>query len=194
MLDKKLLEEFYLIKNRSMQEIADTLKCSLHKVAYWINKHEIKSRTISDAVYIKNNPDGDPFIVNLPSNIEDAKLFGLGLGLYWGEGTKADKGSVRLGNTDPKLIKKFIEFLEKFFRIKKGNLKFGLQLFTDIEVVRALNFWIKELNVNRAQFYKVTVTKSRSRGTYRKRGEYGVLTAYFHNKKLRDIIVKMLPM
>jgi hypothetical protein len=38
-------------------------------------------------------------------------LFGMGLGLYWGEGTKRGKGGMRITNTDAKMIKKFIEFL-----------------------------------------------------------------------------------
>lgn len=194
MLLKEKLFDLYTKKKRSMQEIADIFGCSLHKVSYWMNKHDIKIRTISNAVYLKNNPEGDPFKIKIPRNIEEAKLFGLGLGLYWGEGTKADKSSVRLGNTDPKLIKKFIEFLDKGFSVKKEDLKFGLQLFSDMDQNKALDFWLKWLNINLSQFYKVTVTKSRSLGTYRKKSQYGVVTVYYHNKRLRDIIVNMLPM
>lgn len=194
MLSKNKLVDLYLKKGKSMQEIASILGCSLHKVSYWMNKHEIKSRTISDAVYLKNNPAGDPFKIKTPNNLREAELFGMGLGLYWGEGTKADKVSVRLGNTDPKLIKKFIEFLVKFFEIKKEDLRFSLQLFSDIPQREAMDFWKKWLNINPSQFYKVTITKSRSAGTYKKKSPYGVIIVYYHNKRLRDIIVNMLPM
>src|SRR3989344_2914295 len=98
-----------------MQEIADFLNCSLHKVAYWMEKHQVKTRSRSDATYLKRNPNGDPFKFRQPKNLGEAWLFGLGIGLYWGEGTKANQGSVRLGNTDPELIKKFIQFLVTFF-------------------------------------------------------------------------------
>lgn len=117
----------------------------------------------------------------------------MGLGLYWGEGTKAAKNSIRLGNTDPRLIFRFIEFLVSFFAISKTDLRFGLQIFTDINPRTALDFWVKELKINRKQFYKITVTKSRSLGTYRQKSQFGVLTVYYLNKKARDILVGSLP-
>src|SRR3989338_5997361 len=145
MLEKDKIFELYHKKGKSMQEIADILGCSLHKVAYWMEKHEIKSRSRSDATYLKRNPDGDPFKLIPPKNLKDSELFGLGLGLYWGEGTKASKDSIRLGNTDPFLIKKFMDFLIRFFSIEKNDMHFGLQIFTDINSSKAMDFWIKKL-------------------------------------------------
>ena len=194
MLDKDRIFGLYHKKGKSMQEIADILGCSLHKVAYWMEKHEIKSRSRSDATYLKRNPDGDPFKLIPPKNLKDSELFGLGLGLYWGEGTKASKDSIRLGNTDPFLIKKFMDFLIRFFSIEKNDMHFGLQIFTDINSSKAMDFWIKKLKIKRSQFYKPIVTKSGSIGTYRKKSEFGVLTVMYHNKKLRNLLVSMLPM
>ena len=177
-----------------MQDIATALDCSLHKVKYWIDKHNIKTRNISEAIYLMNNPDGDPFEFKKPKNIEEAKLFGLGLGLYWGEGTKANKNSVRLGNTDYKLIEKFMDFMIKFFNLERKDFKFGLQIFTDIKIKEAMDFWTKKLNIDSSQFSKPIVTISGSIGTYRKKSLYGVLTVMYHNKKLRDLLIQKLPM
>jgi len=192
-MDKKILFDLYVNKRKSMQEIAEIFSCSLNKIKYWMDKYKIKTRSISEAVYIKNNPNGDPFIFNKPITLEQAKLLGLGIGLYWGEGTKADKGSVRLGNTDPELIKNFILFLKNIFGIRKKDLRFGLQLFTDIDKNSAMDFWVKKIKIKPSQFYKIIITKSQSLGTYRRKSEYGVLTVYYHNKKLRDLIVSLLP-
>lgn len=194
MIDEYLLRDLYLQKGFSVKDIAIKLKCSVHKVTYWMLKAGIEPRSISEAIYLMNNRNGDPFKFASPETLEDAELLGFGLGLYWGEGTKADKVSVRLGNTDPELIRKFIEFLVKIFQVKKEDCHFGLQLFTDIEPARAMDFWLKKLKINKAQFYKPTISPSQSKGTYRRKSEYGVLTVYYHNKKLRDLIVSMLPM
>jgi hypothetical protein len=194
MISKNRLEDLYLNKKKSMQEIADELGYSLHKVKYWMEKHEIKIRNRSDATYIKRNPFGDPFHFRRPQNTKEAELFGLGIGLYWGEGTKANKDSVRLGNTDPELLNHFIKFLEKFFSVGREDLRFGLQIFTDIPVDRAMDFWIKKLKIRRSQFYKPLITRSGSIGTYRKKSEYGVLTVMYHNKKLRNLLISLLPM
>ena len=80
-----------------MQDIADIFRCSPNKVSYWMKKYNISRRTRSEATYIKRNPDGDPFQFKVPQTLEDRELFGLGIGLYWGEGTKASLSSVRLG-------------------------------------------------------------------------------------------------
>lgn len=177
-----------------MEDLAKTLHCSVHKVRYWMAKHGIKTRSISEAVYLKNNPNGDPFKFQKPRNLEDATLYGLGIGLYWGEGTKANLDSVRLGNTDPKLVAKFMEFLIKLFGVKRADFRFGLQIFTDINVGEAMDFWAKNLRIKHSQFYKPIVTISGSIGTYRKKSKYGVMTVMYHNKKLRNLLVEMLPM
>src|SRR3989344_440095 len=170
MLSKEKLQTLYFKRGKSMQDIATILNCSLSKIKYWMEKYSLQTRSISEAIYLKHNPDGDPFRFRYPKNIKEGVLFGLGLGLYWGEGTKANLNSIRLGNTDPQLIKKFIEFLVHFFSIKKRDFKFGLQLF------------------------KPTITKSGSIGTYKKKSKYGVITVMYHNKKLRNLLVSLLPM
>lgn len=177
-----------------MNEIASRNGCSVNRVRYWMNKYGIERRGISDAIYLKNNPDGDPFTIKPISSIEDALLMGMGIGLFWGEGNKANKHSVRLGNSDPKLLMEFIRFLTDICGVKKDKLRFSLQIFSDMNPESALNYWAESLDVTQSQFYKITVTITGSIGTYRKKSPYGVLQVYFHNKKLRDTIVNMLPM
>ena len=177
-----------------MQDIAYILKCSVHQVRYWMDKYGIQTRSISEAIYLKNNPNGDPFHFMEPKTIKDAILYGMGIGLYWGEGTKANKNAVRLGNTDPKLLKKFIDFLVIIYQVKKNDMKFGLQIFTDIDIHKAIDFWVHALNIKPNQIYKPIITKSGSLGTYRKKSEYGVLTVFYGNTKLRNLLVSQLPM
>jgi hypothetical protein len=191
-LSRKKLARLYIKQSKSVQEIADIFRCSPNKIRYWMEKFNIETRSISEAIYRKNNPHGDPFKIKYPSKLKEAILFGLGLGLYWGEGTKADKVSVRLGNSDRDLIKKFIDFLVKIFNVKKKDFKFSLQLFNDINESEAVDYWAKYLKIAKDQFYKCTVTKSVRKGTYGKKSEYGVLTVYYHNKKMRDALMNIL--
>jgi hypothetical protein len=193
MIAEEVLVQKYVIELQSMQQIAKELGCSMHKVHYWMGKYRIKRRTISEAIYQLKNPDGDPFTLKPITTLGDAQLFGLGVGLYWGEGTKANKHSVRLGNTDPELLRTFIRFLTDLFGIDKTSLRFGLQIFTDININEALRYWTTELEADLSQFYKVHVTVSGSLGTYREKSKFDVVTVYFHNRKLRDILVGHLP-
>ncbi len=187
-LSKEKLSELYLAKKNSTAIIAKTFGCSENKVNYWLIRHGIQKRSIAEAMYVKHNPAGDPFKIKLPKTIDEGMLWGLGLGLYWGEGTKANKHSIRLGNTDSRLIRKFIDFLIHSCNIKEEKLRFGLQIFSDTRAKEAVRFWCKELGVSLSQFQKVIVTPSRGSGTYRNKSKYGVLVVQFHNRKLRDII------
>ncbi len=189
MLSRDTLTGLYVEKKLSSSVIARQLKCSEHKVNYWISRFGIQKRSISDALYQKWNPKGDPFSVRGPRTVEEGVLYGLGVGLYWGEGTKASKTSIKLGNTDPHLICKFIQFLITFYGIEKKRLRFGLQIFSDMNTEATLQYWTRTLKVPRTQFYpKIIITPYRGVGNYRNKTKYGVLTIYFNNRKLRDII------
>jgi len=191
-IKKSDLERFYLEEKKSMHEITQIFGCSTHKIFYWMNKYEIPRRLKSEATYVKRNPGGDPFCFRFPKNDKERILFGAGLGIYWGEGTKSSKNSIRLGSTDPGLLKVFLDFLTLFFDIKKEKIKFGLQIFSDIKGGEALDFWKKELKINKNQFNKIIITRQESSSTYGKKDRFGVLTVYYHNKKARDILINLL--
>ncbi|MDD4319822.1 MAG: hypothetical protein PHW10_05885 [Candidatus Peribacteraceae bacterium] len=191
-ITRATLEKLYGQRQLSMQAIAQKLKCSVHKVTYWMQRYGLQRRSISDAIYIKHNPSGDPFRFTPPTTKQEFQLYGLGLGLYWGEGTKADKVSIRLGNTDPLLILAFLRFLSTFFGIRRADVRFGLQIFSDVSPAIALKFWRLKLKVPASQFFKITVTPSRGKGTYRKKCPNGVLTVYYSNTKLRRLLQELL--
>lgn len=183
--------ELYVDKKLSMMEISKIINCSPNQVVYWMVTYGIERRSISDAIYQRSNPNGDPFKMKKIMTLEDAELLGLGVGLYWGEGNKLNRHSVRLGNTDPGIIRSFIRFLVDICGIRRDKLRYSLQIFSDVEPKAALDFWLKELYADESQFTKVIVTPARSIGTYKNKNINGVLTIHFHNYKLRDIIVKM---
>lgn len=188
-MDKKLLEQLYIRDKKSVHYISKTSNCSEGKINYWLQKYCIPKRSISEAVYAMNNPNGDPFSFQTPRTNKSSFLLGLGLGLYWGEGTKKNLHTVRLGNTDPYLVKAFLVFLRKTYKIDDSKLHFALQIFTDMDQKKEEKFWREFLNVDAKQFFKTTNTRSGSIGTYRVKSEHGVLTVYFGNKKLRDILI-----
>ncbi len=169
--------------------LARTLACSESKINYWIRKHGIQKRSISEAVYAKRNPHGDPFSAKIPSNPEEHFLLGLGVGLYWGEGNKKNISAVRLGNTDPDLIRAFVRFLERIYKVRKEKFRFGLQIFSDMEPTEVLSFWTRALKVSRSQFGKVIVTPARGVGNYKEKTKYGVVTVYVSNIKLRNLLI-----
>ncbi len=177
----------YVSKGMSVHDIAVSLKCSESGINYWLSKYAIKKRSISDSLYVKRNPKGDPFcnISKLPNSF----VAGLGMGIFWGEGTKKSKSSVRLGNSDPKLINAFVAFLVNTFSIDKNKLRFGIQIFNDMDKKKVLKYWQDELNVSKDSFLNtIVVSKSGKKGSYKEKNFYGVVTVYFNNIKLKRLI------
>lgn len=193
MVSRDLLHDMYVVQCMSMREIAEQLDCSVNRVSYWLHKHGIPLRTRSEANYMLYNKAGDPFEFKEPDTLYLHKLYGIGIGLYWGEGTKANKNSVRLGNSDPELIKTFLEFLMKIYQIDTSRLKFGLQLFSDKDKDEAIEYWSNAIGFERTYFMKPVVTNQHFKGTYRRKSKYGVVTVYFHNTKLRNILIDSIP-
>jgi hypothetical protein len=186
------LIDLYVNQRRSSAQISRYINCSENKVNYWLVKYEIKKRTISDAIYELRNPLGDPFFIKNPKTLREGILFGLGLGIYWGEGLKRGKGGVRITNTDAKMVRKFVDFLEKFCGVDKNKLRFSLQIFKDNIPQKAISYWIRELDIRKEQFYKTIISEVRGKGTYKYKSEYGVIIVYFNNVKLKRIILEMI--
>lgn len=129
-MDKDTLMNLYS-SGKSMRDISLHFKCSEHKVVYWMQKYKINRRSRSEAVYTHFNPEGDPFKINTELTLESSFLKGLGIGIFWDEGTKNYKHSTRVANTNPALIRTFIKFLTQICGVKKSKIRYSIVCFND---------------------------------------------------------------
>ena len=190
-ITKKLLQNLYL-SGKSLTEIGETLGYSPHKVVYWMNKHHLSRRSRSDAQYTKLNPHGDPFKIKKPSSLKEALMFGLGLGIYWGEGNKSSPHTVRVSNTDPQLIRTFREFLIQICNVKISKIQYSLVCFNDINPDAAVEYWSKQLGVSSQKFGKIVQIPKQGKGTYKKKSQFGVCSITFGNIKLKSWIMQQI--
>jgi hypothetical protein len=171
-----------------MSEIATKLNCSVNKVAYWMERHQISRRYQDEASYIKHNRNGDPFKIKEPVTDAERELFQLAIGLYIGEGTK-DKNRVVLTNTDSQVIRTFLRFLREICGVEEKRIYAYLNIFDDVDVDKALDYWQGITGLSRSQFVKPTVRPSKG-GSYRNKSVYGTLTVGVSNTKLAGQITK----
>ena len=190
-IGKNELRRLYT-EGRSMLEISEKYGCSMHKVAYWMKKYQIPRRSRSEANYLKYNPDGDPFKIKTNLTLEEQLLKGIGLGIYWGEGAKTNKYSLRVANTDAGIIRTFRQFLLKICGLKKGKATYSLVCFNDVNPDTARNYWSKELGILPDKFGKITIIPKQGKGTYKKKSKFGVCTIQVSNIKLRNWMMKEL--
>ncbi|MFL5800566.1 MAG: hypothetical protein ACJ8CR_02365 [Roseiflexaceae bacterium] len=186
-ISKADLARLYYGEKLSMQGIADKLGWRPDKVQYWMDQYGFKRRSWSEATYVKRNPNGDPFEIRMPETVEEWTLFGLGIGLYMGEGSRKSLHQVAMANTNPAILRIFLVFLEKFCGINRSDFKAWINIFDDCDVESAIQWWSAELNLSRRQFYETATRKSRG-GSYIKKSEHGTLSISFLNVKLKKII------
>ena len=96
------------------------------------------------------------------SKLKNKNLFVAGVMLYWAEGDNSEKSRVvRLTNTDPRMIKLFINFTERVCRVHKNNIKITLILYPDLNENICKNYWSSFLNIPLEQFYKTQFINGR---------------------------------
>jgi len=125
----------------------------------------------------------------------------IGLTIWWTEGTKAyrDKRwkntwirNVDVTNTNPEIIKLFLEFLRKDIGINEGRLKVQLQIHQGDDQKRIESYWSKITNVPLERFTKTIIRPTgnkvgKSMGTCKVR--YADKFVYL---KLESFLIKML--
>lgn len=189
-IPKSDLEKMYL-SGKSMYQMAKIFCCSQNKIVYWMNRYEIKRRTRSEAAYLSGNPEGNPFNLDEINNLSksDMFLYGLNIGLYWGEGEKTTKHAIRVTNSDPYVIIRFRDFLLNICKLKPSKIRYYLICFNDIDQETAKKYWANLLKISSDKFGKIVVIPSQGKGTYKKKSKYGVCTIYAGNMKLKSWIL-----
>lgn len=180
-------------KGQSFAEIAKTFGCSVHKIKYWMGKYKIPSRSISEAVYLKSNPTGDPFKIKENLSKSDIFLFGLGIGIFWGEGNKSILTSgLRVANTDPGIIKTFRNFIKIIYGLEDRRFSYSLICFNDSDPNTSKNYWANQLKISPQKFGKITIIPKQGKGTYKNKSLYGVCTVLANNSKLRKLVLEKI--
>jgi hypothetical protein len=117
-------------------------------------------------------------------------LFLAGIMLYWGEGEKQSKSSmVRLGNSEPEMIKIFNLFLTRTLKIPTEKIHAWLLLYPDLIEGVQKNFWCRASGIQLGQFNKSIYIKGRHPT---KRLSYGVCTITVSSRALKERMLKWL--
>lgn len=78
-----------------------------------------------------------------------------GLMLYWCEGSK-DKFAIYVNNTNPKILQLFIQWMEKYYGVKRKEFTIFLNLWSSKknQEIQIKKEWAKILKVKLSQFRK----------------------------------------
>ncbi|MDQ5949059.1 MAG: hypothetical protein QG579_449 [Patescibacteria group bacterium] len=154
----------YIIKHVPVTK--STLSEWLHNIPYTANKYTIE--TIGNARIASGRYRHQIRVDSLEKAKQQAKkdigslserdVMMLGLGIYIGEGAKT-AGITRIINSDPKIIRLAIKWLQISFGVKKKQIKIRLFLYPDSEEIKSIKYWSKSLNIPTSQFFKPTIDR-----------------------------------
>ena len=112
-------------------------------------------------------------------DLSEEVFFVAGLMLYLGEGGKRDYSKIVFTNTDHKIIKFFINWLNEFLEISKNKVKAHLHLYENMDIKKENEFWKNELGFQEDQFYKPWITKLKKTSfSYRESFRHGTCSLY----------------
>jgi predicted transcriptional regulator len=107
--------------------------------------------------------------------------------LFWCEGNKNPRHGMYFTNSDPNLIRKFLELLRKSFKIDESKFHPCIHIHEYHDPKKQLDFWSKATNIPKEQFirpYRKVNTAKRIREGYQ--GCIGI--RYCSNNLARELI------
>jgi hypothetical protein len=165
-------------QHKSYSQIKQILKISKSTLSVWLRKYPLsdkdikalrdnsqiriekyratmqKKRILRNAKYYKEEK-----IKWLP--LTEKEMFIAGLFLYWGEGNKSQRSTISINNTDPSVMKFALFWLVKGLNIAKEKIQVFLHLYDDMNINEEINYWSQELNIDKQQFSRPYIKKSK---------------------------------
>jgi hypothetical protein len=92
-------------------------------------------------------------------NLSEDSFFTAGLMLYLAEGSKAHVSNIGIANTDVRVIRFFMKWIDRFFLIPKELLRAELHLYPTMDIPQEILFWKQSLDFADHQFYKTQIRK-----------------------------------
>jgi hypothetical protein len=179
-------------EGNSAREIATRLNVPLDAVYYFLRKNKIPRRTPGEnnaLLFYKKSPS---FKIKKNLSVKERLLKIAGLMLYWGEGSQwPGETIVDFANSNPDMIKIFLDFLRNVCAINNNKLRAYLYCYSNQDLNKLINFWIRTTKIPREQFTKPYIRNDFQDGKSTKM-KFGLLHVRYNDKKLLLLIKKWI--
>ncbi len=181
-------------KGYSVKEISESLSVARGSVSTWVKNvvltseqiQHLKNKSHSPEIVerrrqsrLKNERSKKLIVIDEAAQeirkIDESMLKMVGLGLYWGEGSKFTKGMARISNSDPTIIKMGMKFFREICKVDEKKFRAHIHLHSESGVKDAINYWSGITNIPSSQFYKTYTVKSKSSKNLRTTLPHGTL-------------------
>ncbi|MDD5068052.1 MAG: hypothetical protein PHS53_01475 [Candidatus Pacebacteria bacterium] len=113
-------------------------------------------------------------------------LFLAGMMIYWGEGNKRSNNRCSIANSDPLMIKVFLDFLKKICGFSSPKIRAWILLYPELKEKECKTFWISNTGLKQEDFTKSIVIKGKHKTRKLSHGvcSIGVSSTYLKRKIL----------
>ncbi|MBI2023438.1 hypothetical protein HYT01_02660 [Candidatus Giovannonibacteria bacterium] len=125
----------------------------------WLERRN-SSKIISD----KQWADAETKAINLIYETSNKELAMFGAALYWAEGSKKD---FSFSNTDPAMIKVFLNILRKIYKVADENIKISVRIYEDLNRSACLRFWTGITGIKLGKHTSINILKGSKKGKLR---------------------------
>lgn len=208
MSSSKSKEKAILLRRKGMSysQIKDTLGISKSTLSGWLkdmplSKERIRELRDNNQIRIektratkrrKKMTRRKEVYARVAREIEESKdkFFVSGFYLYWGEGTKTAEYTVSITNSDPAVIRCFIDWL-MILGVQINSLKVKLHLYSDQNEVELKEFWSSVTNIPLENFNKSYKKQNKlGRKTYKGMFPYGTCVVAYHNRDMHEYVLE----
>lgn len=186
------IKDLYYAQKKHMSYIANHYDVSIDAVASFMRRHDLKRRTPAESNGINFDRKNPSFVRHPPLTDYEKELEVAGVMLYWAEGYKSIHGNtVDFANSDPVMIKVFLNFLRTSFIVDETKLRVYLYCYSNQNVVELIRHWSSVCDISQAQFSKPYVRTDFNPEQKRKMA-LGMIHIRYHDKKLLLEIKNMI--
>lgn len=162
-------------KGYSINEIVRALTVAKSSVSLWVRNVKLTTRQLKRlsekghtleaiekrrAVRLRNEHARRQIIFRASADeivaISDKDLFFIGVALYWGEGSKYNRGNVCFCNSDPQLIQIMMRFFKRICNVPSSKFKAQVFLHPHLDANRAVRYWSRISGIPSSQFQKTS--------------------------------------
>jgi len=186
----KLIRSLYYDKQMSIAQIARHLGVSIDATFYFFRHHNLKRRGKKEQQAAAFSRKPLSFKLKNKLTVSDKELKSLGVTLYWGEGYKAGE-TVDFANSDPAMIRVFLNFLRKICGIDKSRLRVYMYCYSNQHPDDLIVYWSGITAIPIQQFTKPYIRHDYQLGKEDKM-RYGLIHIRYGDKKLWQILIKWI--
>ena len=193
----------------SIREISKILKVSKGSVSMWVRDVEVpedrklelikKGGAIYKFANLRGELNKEKYRILREGYQDEGRvlarsndpIFFAGCMLYWAEGTKS-RGRVQFTNSDVNMLKFFLSFLMKYFKIKYDGISITCQYYCSngLSNTEVEKYWISSLGFPESCIRKTLVNKLErtSSKERQERTKYGVVKIIVHDVRVIQMI------